>query len=67
VAGGAGGGGEYSVQLGFGWTNGAVLDLLHQYGADIQSRDDSDGDASATVSFFDYVALFVLLFTMFVR
>jgi alpha,alpha-trehalase len=24
----AGGGGEYQVQLGFGWTNGALLDLM---------------------------------------
>jgi len=28
----AGGGGEYEVQEGFGWTNGVVLDLLLQYG-----------------------------------
>jgi alpha,alpha-trehalase len=28
----AGGGGEYEVQDGFGWTNGVVLDLLLQYG-----------------------------------
>uniref|UniRef100_A0A915J566 Trehalase n=1 Tax=Romanomermis culicivorax TaxID=13658 RepID=A0A915J566_ROMCU len=28
----AGGGGEYDVQVGFGWTNGVVLDLLRQYG-----------------------------------
>ncbi|XP_062329245.1 trehalase [Osmerus eperlanus] len=27
-----GGGGEYEVQLGFGWTNGAALQLLDQYG-----------------------------------
>lgn len=28
----AGGGGEYEVQEGFGWTNGVILDLLLQYG-----------------------------------
>ncbi|KAK9840623.1 hypothetical protein WJX81_004876 [Elliptochloris bilobata] len=28
----AGGGGEYPVQIGFGWTNGVALCLLHQYG-----------------------------------
>lgn len=28
----AGGGGEYEVQEGFGWTNGVVLDLLLKYG-----------------------------------
>ena len=25
-----GGGGEYAPQVGFGWTNGVLLDLLHQ-------------------------------------
>ncbi|CAI4222428.1 unnamed protein product [Auanema sp. JU1783] len=29
---GAGGGGEYEVQKGFGWTNGVILDLLDKYG-----------------------------------
>lgn len=28
----AGGGGEYDVQTGFGWTNGVILDLLDKYG-----------------------------------
>ena len=32
VPGGYGGGGEYELQLGFGWTNGVVLDLLAKYG-----------------------------------
>ncbi|KAM3615402.1 uncharacterized protein V6R79_001665 [Siganus canaliculatus] len=32
-----GGGGEYEVQLGFGWTNGAALQLLHQYGSTLTS------------------------------
>lgn len=27
-----GGGGEYEVQLGFGWSNGVVMELLHKYG-----------------------------------
>ena len=26
-----GGGGEYEVQLGFGWTNGVVLDFMDMY------------------------------------
>jgi len=30
---GAGSGGEYEVQKGFGWTNGVILDLLDKYGA----------------------------------
>ncbi len=31
VAGGVGGGGEYTPQVGFGWTNGVALDLLRHY------------------------------------
>lgn len=30
--GSAGGGGEYEVVIGFGWTNGVVLDFLSRYG-----------------------------------
>lgn len=32
-----GGGGEYEVQLGFGWTNGVALQLLDQYGSTLTS------------------------------
>ncbi|KAM8904681.1 trehalase isoform 2-T2 [Spinachia spinachia] len=32
-----GGGGEYEVQLGFGWTNGVALQLLDQYGQTLSS------------------------------
>ncbi|XP_053479284.1 trehalase isoform X2 [Ictalurus furcatus] len=32
-----GGGGEYEVQLGFGWTNGVALQLLDQYGNKLSS------------------------------
>ncbi len=28
----AGGGGEYEVVVGFGWTNGVILDFLKMYG-----------------------------------
>lgn len=35
--GGHGTGGEYEVQLGFGWTNGVILDLLDQYPAELTS------------------------------
>ena len=34
VLGGAGAGGEYALQIGFGWTNGVALDLLVRYGED---------------------------------
>lgn len=37
-----GGGGEYSVQSGFGWTNGIVLELLQRYGKELR-LDDGDG------------------------
>lgn len=30
--GGHGGGGEYEVQLGFGWSNGVVMDFMDKYG-----------------------------------
>ncbi|XP_035721598.1 trehalase-like isoform X3 [Vespa mandarinia] len=33
VFGGYGGGGEYEVQLGFGWSNGLVMILLDKYGS----------------------------------
>ena len=32
VLGGIGGGGEYVPQVGFGWSNGVVLALMHSYG-----------------------------------
>ena len=30
---GVGGGGEYEIQIGFGWTNGVVLDFLNEFGS----------------------------------
>lgn len=33
--GGHGGGGEYEIQTGFGWTNGVALDLLSMYGESV--------------------------------
>ncbi|XP_023817400.1 trehalase [Oryzias latipes] len=38
-----GGGGEYEVQLGFGWTNGVALQLLQQYGASLTSAASRSG------------------------
>lgn len=37
--GGHGGGGEYDVQIGFGWTNGVIIDNLAKYGDILQSYD----------------------------
>ncbi|XP_015435056.1 PREDICTED: trehalase-like isoform X2 [Dufourea novaeangliae] len=39
VSGGHGGGGEYEVQLGFGWTNGLIMDLLARYGDRLTADD----------------------------
>ena len=40
VPGGHGGGGEYENQMGFGWTNGVILDLLNKYGDRLTLNDD---------------------------
>lgn len=37
VHGAPGGGGEYVIQVGFGWTNGVVLDLLQRYPDKLES------------------------------
>ena len=37
----SGGGGEYEVQEGFGWTNGVILDLLRTYQSEINWNADS--------------------------
>lgn len=34
--GGHGGGGEYKIQKGFGWTNGVIFDLLAKYGESLK-------------------------------
>ncbi|XP_050451168.1 trehalase isoform X5 [Cataglyphis hispanica] len=39
VSGGHGGGGEYEVQLGFGWSNGVILILLDKYGHRLTAKD----------------------------
>ncbi|CAG9816903.1 unnamed protein product [Phaedon cochleariae] len=39
VSGGHGGGGEYELQQGFGWTNGVIMDLLYRYGDDLTVED----------------------------
>ncbi|CAB1349374.1 unnamed protein product [Coregonus sp. 'balchen'] len=57
-----GGGGEYDVQLGFGWTNGVALQLLDQYGDRLTSG--SSGD-SCTLCFSATVALLCSVQTLF--
>jgi alpha,alpha-trehalase len=40
IPGGHGGGGEYENQVGFGWTNGVIMELLHKYGNRLTVRDE---------------------------
>lgn len=37
-----GGGGEYNVQFGFGWSNGAVLEFLQKYGSVLTAEDNNN-------------------------
>ena len=39
VFGGHGGGGEYEIQEGFGWTNGVIMELLRKYGGRLTVHD----------------------------
>lgn len=39
ILGGHGGGGEYETQVGFGWTNGVIMELLDKYGDRLTLRD----------------------------
>lgn len=39
IPGGHGGGGEYEIQVGFGWTNGVIMELLDKYGDRLTVRD----------------------------
>lgn len=40
----SGSGGEYEVQKGFGWSNGAVLDFLNRYGENFSTTDNVKGN-----------------------
>jgi alpha,alpha-trehalase len=42
IVGAAGGGGEYEVQLGFGWTNGVLIDFINTYGDCLVTDDKYD-------------------------
>lgn len=41
VSGQYGGGGEYSVQTGFGWTNGVTLEFIKRYYGTVKQNDDN--------------------------
>ncbi|KAK6619678.1 hypothetical protein RUM43_012435 [Polyplax serrata] len=45
-----GGGGEYIVQAGFGWTNGAIMELLNTYGAELRCTDKDICEMSGPLS-----------------
>ena len=45
ATGSAGGGGEYDVQTGFGWTNGVVIDFIVKFGDELLSDEENDNDA----------------------
>lgn len=52
MSGGHGGGGEYQLQTGFGWTNGIIMELLEKYGDRLTAEEKfaSPGQASASVT-----------------
>lgn len=55
VPGGHGGGGEYEIQEGFGWTNGVIMDLLNKFGGslhvdDLPVKEYSEARQTAVVS-----------------
>lgn len=39
LSGGHGSGGEYEVQMGFGWTNGIIMEFLQKYGSRATAED----------------------------
>ncbi len=39
----AGGGGEYEVQTGFGWSNGVVIEFMNLFGDELLADDGVDG------------------------
>lgn len=48
VPGGYGGGGEYELQQGFGWTNGVIMDLLWRYSDSLTVEDPAPGPEPMT-------------------
>ncbi|KAG8239747.1 hypothetical protein J437_LFUL017388 [Ladona fulva] len=50
IPGGHGGGGEYVIQVGFGWTNGVIMDMLNTYGDQLTSEDPFKSNSYPTSS-----------------
>ena len=46
----SGGGGEYDVVVGFGWTNGVLLHFLDKYGGVLKYDVDSDGGGVGSIN-----------------
>lgn len=49
--GGHGGGGEYGVQKGFGWTNGVIIEFLNKYGSEISVSNSGNNDGGKFANF----------------
>ena len=44
ATGSGGGGGEYDVQTGFGWTNGVVIDFMVKFGDELLSDEEEEDE-----------------------
>ncbi|XP_055853800.1 trehalase-like isoform X2 [Episyrphus balteatus] len=62
--GGHGGGGEYEIQTGFGWTNGIIIDLLTKYGDDITPMSTSKGSMTSLISLVAVATVAVIVTTV---
>ncbi|XP_055908702.1 trehalase-like isoform X2 [Eupeodes corollae] len=62
--GGHGGGGEYDIQTGFGWTNGIIIDLLTKYGDEITPAPTSKGSITSMMSLVAVAAVAVIVTTV---
>ncbi|XP_059051470.1 trehalase-like [Achroia grisella] len=46
ISGGFGGGGEYVVQTGFGWTNAVIMAMLNKFGDKLSAEDEFPGNGA---------------------
>ncbi|XP_053965335.1 trehalase isoform X1 [Anastrepha ludens] len=60
--GGHGGGGEYEVQKGFGWSNGVIIEFLAKYGGELSLSNSATQTVSLSTIFSLTVALAISLF-----
>ncbi|XP_017051668.1 trehalase isoform X2 [Drosophila ficusphila] len=58
--GGHGGGGEYEVQTGFGWSNGVIIEWLSKHGRDISTGAGGGAAASRVMNFVGLAAVTVV-------